>query len=114
MNFAIPHLNPASILPEEILNVEGSNYVDWFYRLREILRTYNLVHVIEGPLGDAPSADADVGELEEHVIALNHTIAVRNLMHESIAPHWQNLYLNHTPWDLIVALITHFGPKARM
>ena len=54
MNFAIPHLDRASILPEEILNVEGSNYVDWFYRLREILRTYNLVHVIEGPLGDAP------------------------------------------------------------
>ena len=88
MNFAIPHLDPTSILPEEILNVEGSNYVDWFYRLREILRTYNLVHVIEGPLGDAPSVDADVRELEEHVIALNHTIAVRNLMHESISPHW--------------------------
>ena len=112
MNLPIPHLDPGRFIPEEILNVEGSNYVDWFYRLREVLRSYNLVHVIEGPLGDVLGADASVRELEEHVVALNNTIAVRNLMHEVIAPHSQNLYLNYTPWDLIVALIQRFGPKA--
>ena len=88
MDYSIPYLDPGSILPKERLNVEESNYVDWFYRLREILRMYNLVHVIEGPLEDAPDADASVRELEDHVIKLNHTIAVKNLMYESVAPYW--------------------------
>ena len=114
MDFSIPYLDPGSILPEERLNVEGSNYVDWFYRLREILRTYNLVHVIEGPLEDAPDADASIRELEDHVIKLNHTIAVKNLMHESVAPYWQNIYQNHVLWDMIGDLVSCFTPKARV
>ena len=114
MDYSILYLDPGSILPEERLNVEGSNYVDWFYRLREILRTYNLVYVIEGLLGEAPDADASVRELEDHVIRLNHTMAVKNLMYESVAPYWQNIFQNHVPWDMIGDLVSRFAPQARV
>jgi len=114
MDLPIPHIDHASFLPEEILNVEGSNYVDWFHRLRTVLIERNLVHVMERPLGAAPGPDASDWELVDHIHALNNVIAVRNLMHAVIAPHWQNLYHDHTPWDLIVDLIQRFGPQARM
>jgi hypothetical protein len=83
-------------------------------RLRAVLRSYYLIYVIEEPLGDAPGADAGVMELEAHVVALNNAIAIRNLMHEVMVPHWRNLYLNHTPRDMMVDLIQRFYQKARM
>jgi hypothetical protein len=70
--------------------------------------------VIEGPLEDAPDTGASTQELEDHVIKLNHTIAVKNLMYESVAPYWQNIYQNHIPWDMISALVSRFTPQARV
>ena len=70
--------------------------------------------MIEGPLGEAPDADASVRELEDHVIRRNHTIAVKNLMYESVAPYSWNIYQNHVPWDMIGDLVTRFAPQARV
>ena len=113
MDFHIPHID-GSFLPEEILKRDGSNYVDWCWRLRNVLGIHDLVHVMEGPLDDAPPWDSDIRVLEEYVDALNNTIAVRTLMHATMAPHWQNYYQNYTPYEMVVALIMLFGPQARM
>jgi hypothetical protein len=53
------HINFPALLEGEPLKPDGSNYIDWYERLRILLKRSGAFFTIIEPLGPEPDDDAD-------------------------------------------------------
>ena len=53
----------------EELRLDGSNFVEWYLLLRDVLHTNDLLHVLDELIGDKPDASASE---EDHMECLEH------------------------------------------
>src|SRR3954463_15856307 len=55
----VRHRDLYSFVRGERLKVDGSNFVDWYLRLRTVLKRENILFVIEEPVGEPPGNNMD-------------------------------------------------------
>ena len=55
----VQHRDLYSFVRGDALKVDGSNFVDWYLRLRTVLKRANIVFVIEEQVGDPPGNNMD-------------------------------------------------------
>ena len=79
------HRELYSFITGEKLNVDGSNFVDWYLRLRTVLKRANILFVIERHVGDPPENTADEQAMLDYY-ALRRTYSmVKNVMELSMS-----------------------------
>ena len=54
-----------SMFVAEELRLDGSNFVEWYMRLREVLHTNNELYVLDEPLEECPDVSANYEEYME-------------------------------------------------
>jgi hypothetical protein len=61
------HINFKALLEGEPLKPDGSNYIDWYERLRISLKRSSAFFMVIEPLGPKPDDDADEYEMIDSV-----------------------------------------------
>ena len=54
-----------SLFVAKELRLDGSNFVEWYLRLREVLHTNNELYVLDKPLEECPNISASYEEYME-------------------------------------------------
>ena len=54
-----------AFLGGETLKVDGSNFIDWYLRLRAMLKRRDALHVIQEHVGNPPGDSADEQEVDD-------------------------------------------------
>ena len=57
--------NPCSLFVAKELRLDGSNFVEWYLRLREILHTNIELYLLDQPLEECPNIYASYEEYME-------------------------------------------------
>jgi len=114
MSFPKHQIDYGSFLHEEQLKSDGSNFVDWYQRLRSILLQNDLLYVIEEPLGEAPRDDAGVDDYDEYRDSRDNAIAVQTMIVASMEPQMKERYQNLNPYVMVDVLKAFFAPQMRL
>ena len=61
----------------EELRLDGSNFVEWYRRLREVLHTHAELYVLDEPLEDKPDTSASYEDHMEWLKQRDHTLKSR-------------------------------------
>src|SRR4051812_33066856 len=93
----------SSLLFGEKLRPDGSNYVPWFGRLREILIKNNLLRAIRTPLGTLPR---NVNDFHQHRVDRDNAMVVKWAILKSMDPQLVQTFDFVETYDIIEHLKT--------
>jgi hypothetical protein len=101
-----------SIIEKDKLN--GTNYTDWIYNLRIVLRAQKKEDILDTPLLEKPANDATVAVKNAYKKACDNNLEVSCLMLACIVPELlMQFETNHEAHDMIVALQDMFMTQAK-
>ena len=100
MSYPHIYIDHGSFLCDEELKVDGSNFIDWYQRLRGILYVNDVLHVIQEPLGDAPDDSASEEEYEEYSTRRTLFIVVQCTMLYSMELELRVCFKNTNTYDM--------------
>ena len=95
-------------LRDRQLLAAGSNFIDWYEKLRGILSHNNILYVIEEFLVDAP--DDSASEEEDEAFRQRHDIFidVQSTMSVSMKPELKAPFQHMDPFEMMDAAKAHF------
>ena len=114
MSFPNLNIDYGSFLRDEELKSDGSNFIDWYQRLRGVLLQNDLLYIIEEPLGDAPDNSASEDDHDEYRDRCDSTIAVQCMMRFSMVAGMRGRFVNTNPYEMVDELKTLFAPQVRL
>ena len=89
MNYQNVYLDDTAFLWSENLKSDGSNFVEWYLRLRDMLWVNDVLYVIQKQLGDKPENSASESDKLAYQICRDLFICVECTMHCTMAPELQ-------------------------
>ena len=114
MSFPNLNIDYGSFLRDEELKSDGSNFIDWYQRLRGVLLQNDLLYIIEEPLGDAPDYSASEDDRDEYYGRRDSAIAVQVMMLNTMVAGMRGRYQNTYPFEMVDELKTLFAPQVRL
>ena len=100
---------------DEKLKNDGSNFIDWYQRLRDVLISNDLLYVIQELLGDGPgdSASEDDDD-DDYRTRRDLFIIVQRAMLYSMDPELWVRFSNTNAYDMVDALKALFISQVRV
>jgi hypothetical protein len=80
------HIDFGSLFAGENLKPDGSNFIEWYQRLRGILYQNNVLYTIEEPIGEEPGDDADEVEDDVFRVRWDYYLLVQIAIVNSMTP----------------------------
>ena len=114
MSYPNLDIDYGSFLRDEELKSDGSNFIDWYQRLRDILISNDLLYMIQEPLGDAPGDSAsenDNGDYRDH---RDISITVQCAMLYSMESELRVRFSNTNAYEMVDELKALFAPQVRV
>jgi hypothetical protein len=103
-----------SFLHEEKQKIDGSNFPDWYQRLRTVLMQNNMLPMIDEPLEEAPRDNANIDDYDDYHDNRDNTVAVLTMMSSSMEPQMKERYQNLNPYVMVDVLKSLFAPQVRL
>src|ERR1041385_1525091 len=104
------HRELLSFMGGDRLKVNGSNFVDWYLRLRTSLKRVNILFIIESHVGDPPDNNGD----EDYFVCRQKYFVVKNVMEHSMSNELSNLFRKTSAYDMIDTLKSLFIRQFRV
>jgi len=114
MSYPNVYFDTGSFLRDEELKADGSNFIDWYQRLRGILYVNDLLYTIEEPLGDKPDDSASEEEDEEYRTRRDMDITVQCTMLYSIVPELRPRFFCTNAYEMVDGLKALFISQVRV
>ena len=108
------YFNYGSFMRDPELKVDGSNFADWYQRLRDILTVNDLLFVIEEPLGIEPGDFVSMDEYEEFCDRRDTYIEVQCTMLYSMESDLRTRFFNDYPDEMVLGLKALFISQVRI
>jgi hypothetical protein len=86
------HLGVGCCLLEDDLRLDGSNFLVWYLRLRNVVLHSDLLFMIHEPLAEAPGPNATTQDRKEYCETREIAIEVQTLMSTSMEPRLRVLF----------------------
>ena len=96
------------------LKTDGSNFIDWYQDLRNILEYNDLLYIIEEPLGDEPGDSASQEDDDHYHDRRDAAIAVQCLMTSCMMPQLKSRFKDTKPYDMVDELKALFIEQIRL
>ncbi|GKA87012.1 hypothetical protein Tco_0808723, partial [Tanacetum coccineum] len=94
--------------------LSGTNFNDWFARLKLVLRVKKKMHVIEQPLPPAPAPDSEPNVVAEWTATYDAYNEIACLMLGSMTSELHRQFESYYPFDMIQELRSMFEKQARV
>jgi hypothetical protein len=108
------HINFTDLLEGEPLKPDGSNYIDWYERLRISLKWSSAFFTIIEPLGPEPDDDADEYEDDRFRDRWDYYIQTEVAILSSMEPKMRNWFYTTESNSMIGDLKHHFPSQVRL
>jgi hypothetical protein len=108
------HRELLSFMGGDRLKVNGSNFVDWYLRLRTSLKRVNILFIIESHVGDPPDNNGDEQEMMDYYVRRQKYFVVKNVMEHSMSNELSNLFRETSAYDMIDTLKSLFIRQFRV
>src|ERR1041384_8853256 len=95
------HRELLSFMGGDRLKVNGSNFVDWYLRLRTSLKRVNILFIIECHVGNPPDNNGDEQEMMDYYVRRQKYFVVKNVMEHSMSNELSNLFKETNAYDMI-------------
>ena len=99
--------------PDSTLEADGSNFIKWYKRFRNILIHNNILYVLEEALGERPDDSASEEEEDEFHSRRDIFIEVEITMTVCLTPELKELFRHKEPYVMIDAIKTHVKDELR-
>ena len=96
------------------LKVNGSNFIDWYLRLRAMLKRRDALHVIQEHVGNPPGDSADEQEVDDFRDRRELFFLIRHTMIYSMALELRMHFDNFGAYDIIDELKSMFVAQFRV
>jgi hypothetical protein len=106
------HINFKALLEGEPLKPDGSNYIDWYKRLRISLKRSSSFFTIIEPLGPEPDDDADEYEDDRFLDKWDYYIQNEATILSSMEPEMRNWFYTIESNSMIGDLKHHFPSQS--
>ena len=93
----------------EKLKVDGSNFADWYRRLRISLKRANILFIIERHVGDPPDNNNDEQEILDYYVRQQKYFVVKNVMGLAMSHELCNQFMETSTYDMIDTLKSMFS-----
>jgi len=107
------YLDFGSFMRDEELRADGSNFMDWYQRLKALLNMNNVLYVIQEPLGDKPE-DSDSDSDDDYRTRQDYYIIVQCTMLYTMEPELRVHFSNTNAYDMVADLKAHFITQIRV
>ena len=77
---------------EESLRADGSNFIEWYRRLRALLQPNATLYTIEKPLGDSPGNGVALDEMQRFLARRDYYVLVQMAVVHSMVPELRSHY----------------------
>ena len=77
---------------EESLRADGSNFIEWYRRLRALLQPNATLYTIEMPLGDSPGNGAALDKMQGFLARRDYYVLVQMAVVHSMVPELRSHY----------------------
>ena len=104
----VEHRELLSFMAGERLKVDGSNFVDWYLRLRTSLKRVNILFIIERHVGDPPDNNGDEQEMVDYYVRQQKYFVVKDVMEHSMSHELSNQFRETSAYDMIDTLKSMF------
>ena len=111
---AAPTINFNAFLEKENLKNNGSNFADWFRKLRIVLNAGNLTYVLDAPLGDPPAVIATDEVKNVFLARKNQYSIVQCAILYGLESELQKRFENHDPHDIVHGIKMIFEAHAEV
>ena len=101
-------------LDEEALKKDGSNFSNWYHRLRALLVKNEMLHVMHYPLGDKPGIDASEDEDDDYRSRSDDHISVQVVMLQSMDDELRVHFEKTNAYDMLAQLRTLFAGQVNL
>src|SRR4051812_16259628 len=108
------YLELVSFLCGERLREDGSNFIDWYSRLRTSLKRANILFAIEMHMEEHPDNDVGDQEILDHYARRQKCSVVRNVMIFSMSEDLGIQFQDTSSYDMIDTLKTMFVREFRV
>ena len=108
------HVDLYAFMAGETLKVDGSNFVDWYLRLRAMLKRRFALHVIQGHVGNPPELSADEQEINDFRTRRELYFLVKYVMIHSMAVELRLHFENSSAYDIVDELKSMFISQFRV
>ena len=99
----------------ESLRADGSNFIDWYRRLRALIQPSNILYVLEKPLGDRPGNRASWDEAQGFLARKGYYLLIHTTIVHSMVPELRIHYEDMDSNEIIDALMTvRFWPQTAL
>nr|GEW11184.1 hypothetical protein [Tanacetum cinerariifolium] len=92
----------------------GTNFTDWLFRLKLVLRVKKKMFVIEQPIHPDPVATFEANVLAERNAIYDAYNEMACLMLRSMTPKLHRQFENYSPYDMLQELKSMFEKQARV
>ena len=113
MSYSHVFFHLRAFVREEELKNDGSNFIEWYQRLRKGLRASDTLFVIEEPLGDEPNDSEDDDDKKEYRTHRDLDIVVKSDMLCTMAPELKVQFSDTNASDMIDGLKSLFVAEVR-
>ena len=86
------YINFAPWFAKESLRADGSNFIEWYRRLRALLQPNAILYMIEKPLGYSPGNGAALDEIQRFLAHRNYFVLVQMAIVHSMVPELRSHY----------------------
>src|ERR1043165_738524 len=104
----------SSFMEGERLRVDGSNFADWYSRLRTSLKRANILFAIEMHMEEHPDNDVGDQEILDHYARRHKCSVVRNVMIFSMSEDLSIQFQDTDSYDMMDTLKTMFIREFRV
>lgn len=105
------HINFGSLFAGENLRPDGSNFIEWYQRLRNVLHQNNVLYTIEEPIGEEPGDDMDEVDDDAFRARRDYYILVQVAIINTMIPQMKSWFFNTDSNVIIDDLKTLFAPQ---
>jgi len=114
MSYPNVYVDFGSFMRNEELKADGSNFIDWYQRLRDILNSNELLYVIQEPLGDEPEESASEDDNDDYRTRRDLFIIVQCAMLCSMDSELRVRFSNTNAYDMVDELKALFISQVRV
>jgi hypothetical protein len=108
------HINCTALFEGEPLKPDGSNFIDWYERLRSSLKRSNAFFMIIEPLGPEPDDDADEAKDDAFRDRRDYYTIAESAILSSIEPEMRDWFYTTKSSSMIRDLRHHFLYQVRL
>jgi hypothetical protein len=114
MTHAYINFNYGSFLRDEELKKDGSNFIEWYRRLRMLLVTNDKLYVIQKPLGVKPGFSASEEDDLDYRTRRDDSITVQCAMLFAMETELRERFDKTEAYQIVVELKALFAPQVRV